>query len=48
MIIALLAAWVLGGLLLALLVGGAVRVADARRDWTVPADQVEVPTPIEV
>ncbi|SDF64156.1 hypothetical protein [Klenkia brasiliensis] len=33
MIVLILAAWVLGGLLLALAIGGAVRVAEARRGW---------------
>lgn len=41
MIILLLAAWVLGGLLLAVGIGGAVRVAEARRGWEQEDAQVE-------
>ncbi|SDP69532.1 hypothetical protein SAMN05660199_04633 [Klenkia soli] len=46
MIIALLSAWVVAGLLLALLVGAAVRIADQRYQLTaavaVPVEQPEV------
>lgn len=41
MIILLLAAWILGGLLLALAIGGAVRVAEARRGWELDDAQAE-------
>ncbi|SFC99314.1 hypothetical protein [Klenkia taihuensis] len=33
MLVLLLAAWVVGGLLLALGIGAAIRVAEARRGW---------------
>lgn len=41
MIIALVAVWFLGGLVLALGVGATVRVADARSDWCAESVAVE-------
>ena len=42
--IIVLAAWLLGGLALAVVVGAAVRVADARREPVVPlADPIALP-----
>ncbi len=40
-IVVLVVGWLLAGLVLALLVGGAVRIAEARGDWVLPTEPAD-------